>query len=222
MPKYLFPQVNWEDIRAVGFDLDGTLYDECEFIVQVYKPIAKLLGEACEVAAEMVYEPMLRRWLKKGSSYNRIFDEIMIRHGVPEERRQVLIKECLSLYRNFEPQLILPERVRILLDDCHKRYELFLITDGTSFLQKKKIAALGLSRWFRQGRVFISGDYGPEFQKPATIILEKIDVLQTVKRRQVVFFGDRSQDERFAANAGFQFIKVQYFAGKSDDGNYEF
>ena len=30
--KYLSKQIKWEEIRAIGFDLDGTLYDEFDFI----------------------------------------------------------------------------------------------------------------------------------------------------------------------------------------------
>ena len=43
MMKSLFNKINWDKISYVGFDMDGTLYDEYEFISEVYKEISKLL-----------------------------------------------------------------------------------------------------------------------------------------------------------------------------------
>ena len=39
MLNVLYPDIDWSHIKYIGFDLDGTLYDEFEFIVQTYKKI---------------------------------------------------------------------------------------------------------------------------------------------------------------------------------------
>ena len=38
--KSLFNKINWDEISYVGFDLDGTLYDEYDFIYNVYLEIS--------------------------------------------------------------------------------------------------------------------------------------------------------------------------------------
>ena len=45
MLKYLYPQINWNNINYVGFDLDGTLYDEADFIAQAYIKISNYLSQ---------------------------------------------------------------------------------------------------------------------------------------------------------------------------------
>ena len=39
MLSALYPNINWSEIDCIGLDLDGTLYDEYEFIKQVYYSI---------------------------------------------------------------------------------------------------------------------------------------------------------------------------------------
>ncbi|VBB05537.1 Hypothetical protein LUCI_0747 [Lucifera butyrica] len=212
MLKSLFPQVDWDTIKAVGLDVDGTLYDEFEFIAQVYKPIAQLLARVCRTGESEVYQSMIRRWLEKGSSYNRIFEEILSRHSVKAEDRPGSIAQCLLIYRNFRPNLVLPSRMKSLLEYIHGYYEIFIVTDGSFALQQKKVEALRLKRWVKSENVLISGKYGPEFQKPATLILSKLPLLQTVNPDEIVFFGDREQDRQFAGNSGFHFIKLKYFS----------
>lgn len=212
MLKSLFPQVNWDHVQAVGFDLDGTLYDEFEFIVQVYRPIAECIALVCRADIDGIYNRILWRWLEKGSSYNQIFDEVLLDYGIQEDCRNSTISVCLSIYRNFDPRLVLPERMRSLLNYCFGKYEMFIITDGSLGLQKKKFEALGLSNWFNDENVFISGSYGPEYQKPAILILPELGFLNHIKKYEVVFFGDRDIDQYFADKAGFNFLKLKYFS----------
>lgn len=209
MLKSLFPQVNWESVEIVGFDMDGTLYDEFDFIVQVYKPISGRLAQSCLGNSKAIYSWMLCRWLEKGSSYNHIFEEVLEKYNYKNSNRNVIL-ECLDLYRNFQPKLVLSERVKILLSTLHKKYSLFLITDGSCALQTAKFQALGLQRWFQPENFAISGCFGSQYYKPSTLIIDKIAVLNSgVKPQKVVFFGDRDIDREFSCNSGFQFASVK-------------
>ena len=46
MMKYLCNEIPWERIKAVGFDMDGTIYDEYDFIYQVYQSIANTFSNS--------------------------------------------------------------------------------------------------------------------------------------------------------------------------------
>ena len=71
MLNALFPEIPWEQIKCVGFDLDGTLYDEFDFIRQVYPTVLQESEHLIESSTQsLVY--MLKQKKKKGSSYNRI------------------------------------------------------------------------------------------------------------------------------------------------------
>ena len=209
MLKSLYPRVTWDQIEAVGFDLDGTLYDELDFILQVYSPIAALLANVTKQWQHEIYWWMVNRWLEKGSSYNRIFQEVLDSKDVDGETTNKTIEECLDIYRNFQPKLSLTNRVRILLDNFKNKYPLFLITDGNSALQRAKFKALGLEKWFDHSNVVISGDYGTEYQKPSAFMASQTEILQNVSPYRIIYFGDRQKDALFASNVGFRFIPVK-------------
>jgi FMN phosphatase YigB (HAD superfamily) len=210
MLKSLYPGVDWDRVRVVGIDMDGTLYDEAEFIAQVYRPIAAIIARFTGSAAEPIHAALLRRWLEKGSSYNRIFDEALAAGGVLDLAAQHAIDECLAAFRGFTPSLTLPARVPVILDAMIEKYPLFLVSDGSAALQQRKFAALGLGRWFEPANVGFSATHGAGYDKPDTRILRGIRVLHEASApADVVFFGDREVDARFAASAGFDFVRVQ-------------
>jgi FMN phosphatase YigB (HAD superfamily) len=211
MLKFLHKELDWETVKAVGFDLDGTLYDEYEFIAQVYRPIAMKLIEATGDDFESMYSCLLQRWLEKGSSYNRLFDEVLIEARVPVTKRSQLIASCLSEFRNFQPQLCLPARVAKILDWASTRFPLFLVTDGSEKLQQAKIDTLGLIHWIRRDNISISGCIRRGIGKPDVRMSLPVKILQDtdVQPRNVIYFGDRDVDAAFATNCGYQFVQVK-------------
>jgi FMN phosphatase YigB (HAD superfamily) len=210
MLKSLYSAIDWESVAVVGFDMDGTLYDEADFIVQVYQPIAELVAAAGRRDVQATHQWLFRRWLEKGSSYPHIFAEALEREGVAAAAASDVIARCVAAYRQFAPALRLSARVTAILDAFAESFALFLVSDGSLGLQSRKFAALGLERWFARGNVAISGAYGPEYSKPSTRMLEAIDLAAAARTPQrVVFFGDRACDAGFAANAGFHFVPVR-------------
>lgn len=189
--------------------MDGTLYDEFDFIVQVYKPISERLAGICNGNSQDIYTWMIEKWLAKGSSYNSIFDEILKSYGIKKNQREKFTLEILNVFRNFNPKLNLSKRVQYLLDFFKNNFELFLVTDGGVTLQTAKFKTLGLEKWFKPENVWISGGSGPEYQKPSCRIIEKIKILNhPINPKKVVFFGDREADKNFALNMQYHFIKV--------------
>lgn len=189
--------------------MDGTLYDEFDFIAQVYKPISERLAGICNGNSKDIYARMIEKWLAKGSSYNSIFDEILKSYGIEKNQREKLTPEILKIFRNFSPKLNLSKRVQYLLDFFKKNFELFLVTDGGVTLQTAKFKTLGLEKWFDPENVWISGCLGPEYQKPSRRIVEKIKILnRSINSQEVVFLGDREADKKFAINMQYHFIQV--------------
>jgi FMN phosphatase YigB (HAD superfamily) len=210
--KYLSSSIDWAYIQAVGFDIDGTLYDEMEFISQVYRPISHIIAEACGVDKEEVYERVLARWMEKGSSYDRIFEEVLIDHGLSHSERTKVVNKCLAAYRSFNPALSLSSRVRFLLQVLSNAHTLFLVTDGTPRLQRAKSRSLGLERWFSESNSIFTGEYGEGHAKPDTRPLSDLEIpAVTSAPDKVVFFGDRQCDREFAKRAGFHFLSVLQF-----------
>src|SRR5882724_6423379 len=209
MLKSLYPHVEWDAVRIVGCDMDGTLYDEAEFIAQVYRPIADILARVRRAEPARLHAWLFQRWLEKGSSYRHIFSEAVANADIARDDADKAVARCVEVFRSHEPTLTLTPRVQAILDAMCTAYPMFLISDGSAALQKRKFESLGLARWFEEADVGISGCHGPEFNKPDTRILGRIKVLEAAHLpRQVMFFGDREVDAQFASNAGFQFVRV--------------
>ena len=214
--KYLSNQIKWEEIRAIGFDLDGTLYDEFDFIKSAYTAIVESFNFESIQKAHML-DFMLSRWLEKGSSYPFIYDECLHSFVVSEDNKVEIIQRSLEIFRTHKPELQLSNRIFQLLIDTRNTYELFLLTDGREKLQMEKFHALQLDRFFAKEDIHISGKYGKGYEKPNTLVLDKIRSLQAgIPATATVYIGDRKRDELFARNAGFHFCYIQELFNKID------
>ena len=194
----LYKDIIWDTVRAIGFDMDGTLYDEYDFIQQVYCEInTKLINN------DNILDFMLMRWLEKGSSYPYIFDEVysMLKKNMDKKD---FINSALNIYRNYSPILSFSNRSRDVLNFYKNNYSLFLISDGNYNLQQKKYNALGLSDFFDKNSVIFTGQYSSEYHKPNTKSLSLI----SIDANMAVFFGDRCNDMEFALATNMQFHKV--------------
>lgn len=186
--------------------MDGTLYDEFDFIHQVYTPISKLFSGANH-NSDSILKNMLERWLEKGSSYPFIFSETASSAGLPADTAEAKIKEALIIFRNYNPSLQLTPRIKFILDTLKNKVELFLVSDGSATLQWNKVKALGIEEYFTRNNIFISGDHGKNAEKPELLSLEHLNVFKKgIKPNEIVFIGDRHVDENYAKNAGFYYI----------------
>ena len=217
MLKFLYPDINWRTIKTIGLDMDGTLYDEYDFIAQVYQPIALKLAHGDKDNACSIYNWMLNRWKQKGSSYNHIFEEALNLYNqkMTQTKKLQLISECVQVFRNFDPNIELSNIVKSILDTMAKNFNLFLVSDGSFKLQAKKFTALKLDHWISLANAGFTGQYGTEFHKPSIKILNKIELFNQCNGKNdsiksVVYFGDRKVDEIFAQNASFYFVPVKF------------
>lgn len=145
-------------MRVVCFDLDDTLYKEVEYLQSAYRDIARALwGEDWE----RWYEQMVR-WYEEGVN---VFERVC------SVRKDVELGGLLNMYRFDVHGLCLSDEARTCLEALKAEgVKLGLITDGRSVTQWNKIRALGLERFFDEGDVVISEEFGSE--KPAALNFE--------------------------------------------------
>ena len=197
--------IDWSIIKVIGFDIDGTLYDEFDFILEIYKKISIFFAENSSNEKEIL-DYMLQRWLEKGSSYPHIFDEtadIYCKH----EDKKLLVEKALMCYRNASPKIKIQNRIETILEFLKNKYNLFILSDGQYKLQNKKIKSLGLLRYFKKEDIVISGPY---HQKPSKELYDKIKILRHYKPNEVVYIGDREIDREFASNVNINFLHIKY------------
>lgn len=196
--------------EVVGFDLDGTLYDEFDFISQCYDVISSHLKKYSSTDKSIIFDFMKNKWLEKGSSYPHIFEETIKLFCEPNKDKN-LIDDSLFIYRTFKPNLKLSVRVEYFLKKLSKTHLIFIVTDGNKILQRNKIESLKLKKYFNEDHIYVLGDYGSNYYKPNTKIIDKMKFMTNHREDKVLFLGDRQADRQFAINCNFNFKLIKYF-----------
>lgn len=186
----------------VGFDLDGTLYDEFDFIHQFYD---KLLNSRKHLFNPRAFDFAIQQWVEFGSSYPFIFSEIHKYYYLGDRNEQEFVNFCLYEYRKHSPKLTLSKKTDFILNNLAKNSKLFIVTDGNYHLQQMKFKSLQLDRYFELNKVYFTGKLGKHSYKPSTKILD----LCMFEDKNVVYFGDRNVDRVFAKNCGFDFFLLK-------------
>ena len=190
--------------------MDGTLYNEIDFIADVYEEISEYLSNLGYGDTKDIFNTLYAKWHDKGSAYPYIFDEYLSKIIEDQILKEKIVKNCVNIYRNSKPNLIIDNNVEKILDEFKDNYLLFLVSDGFENLQIKKFESLKLNRWFNEDKVFFTGKHGKNFYKPSIKIKE--DPLfseMDLNFKNTVYFGDRENDELFAKKMKFEFIKVK-------------
>ena len=190
-----------EDIDAVIFDLDDTLYSEKNYVRSGYSAVSK--------AFPKVKDMDIKLWNAFENKLPAI-DYVLSEAGIFEYKAQ-----ALDIYRNHIPDISLYEGVEELLQRLSKCKRLGMITDGRPEGQKAKITALNIGQYFE--RVIITDELGGvQFRKPDKHSFIMMQKAFNVPFDRIVYIGDNlSKDFIAPRSLG---MKVVHF--NNPDGLY--
>jgi len=190
--------------RALGFDLDNTLYDQAQHVRSFFGEAGSWLHERSSIAAAVAEQSFVRAWERRTMAYPFLFDEALRDLGL---WRADWVQTLIAKYRSHRCPLQLYEGVRPLLERLSARYPLFLITDGNGGLQRYKVEELGLHEFF--GCILYTGDYGRAWEKPAVHTFSLAALLLDLPAASCVFIGDDpDRDIEGARRAGMATVRV--------------
>lgn len=164
------------NVDAVIFDLDDTLYSEKEYVRSGYRKIAE--------------------WIGKPDVEDQLWDVFM--HGgkaldeVLEEYDRV---EALHIYRYQQPDIHLYSGVREMIERIKEHKKVGIITDGRVEGQRAKLKALGLDTVY----TIITDELGGvEFRKPCSVAFKKMQRVLNVPFEKMVYIGDNTKKDFIA------------------------
>ena len=189
--------------RAVGFDLDDTLYPERAYVLSGFEAVARWgaaeLGRpAEETAAELraLFDAGVRR---------DTFDRWLASNGLPVAKYS---GRMVEVYRSHRPRLEPYRDVRPVLERLRRAYKLGLATEGANGVQEAKLEALGLRAWF--SAVVILGDGERQWWKPEPWPLERLAEALNVRPAEMVYVGDNpAKDFAAARRAGMTSVRLR-------------
>lgn len=134
----------------VCFDLDDTLYKEIDFLKSGYWRISEMVEKRYDFDAWEIYDRLLY-WYYQGEN---AFVNLNETYGINNP-----ISDYLNVYRYHHPNITLSKETEDTLDALkHRDITLAIITDGREITQRKKIEALGLTKWISEDFIFINED----------------------------------------------------------------
>jgi len=202
------------DIRALIFDINGTLIDieTDERMEQAYRAVAHFLTYQGirmhrQDALSLYFEIMKEQFDRHKETFPEfdvvaIWREVLARRAndftrsLPPAKLQQIPLFLAELHRGIcRKRLSLFPGVLEALDDLKERYRLAVVSDAQSAFAVPELRAVGLHEYFDP--VIISGDYG--YRKPDPRLFRKaLDRLQ-VPPAQAIFIGNDCYRDIFGA-----------------------
>lgn len=171
--------------QAVVFDLDDTLYPERDYVLSGFRAVAGWAEIHLKVPQEIGLAELTDLFEQgvRGDTFNRWLAGH--KHNLPDHE---VIRQMVQVYRQHIPAIAPFPGVPELLAALRRRYRLGLISDGWQEVQRRKMAALGLERFFQA--VVLSDEWGREAWKPSAKPFEMIVQRLGVDPARTVYVGD--------------------------------
>lgn len=199
------PECSADQIKAVVFDLDDTLYSEKEYVRSGYKAVAAYLSDV-ENAQEKLWDAFLKN--------ESAIDYVLQAEGIYTEE---LKNQCLSIYRAHHPDIRLYDGAVKLLEDLRaKGIKLGILTDGRPDGQRAKIKALDLERYVDE--IIITDELGGvQFRKPNDISFRIMQNRLRIPFKQMMYIGDNYRKDFQAPKT----LGMQYIYFRNESGLYQ-
>ena len=206
-------------IKAIGFDMDDTLYDRDLIYRSAYDLVTRYVVKS-DVEFEkfnLVYQECSLVEYQKFMSGEKTFDEYQLDRFVDAFKElnidididQAKIFQAIYDYQKKHVQLR-QFMEKILLDLVERDdIKIFLLTNGPSDNQRKKIKNLKLDKFFSEDEIFISGDLS--LSKPDRKIFDHVSEKLNLDPSSIVYIGDNLENDVIGAlEAGWQAIYYDY------------
>jgi putative hydrolase of the HAD superfamily len=166
-------------MKAVCFDLDGTLYDDREYVKTGFQSAARYLREKYEIKTydNMIWEYSVER------NFETVFDRILECYKLPESELERLI----AAYHDSSPTIHPYPEVETVLSELPVRCRTAVITGGKR--GEKKIQLLGLDGEFDEVYVTPQNETSKHKPKPFETVLDILDI----SSENTVFIGDNPE-----------------------------
>lgn len=185
------------------FDLDNTIYNEEEYLLQAYSAICDQLADSAHRHdRESLLKLMLNIYNQEGRE--KLFDKFLSRSGLGLSN----LPECLKILRTFDPERkieLFPETEKILKYLIKLGKKVFVLTNGNPDQQRNKIRSLVWNNLDNRITFILANEIEPK-PSPAGII--RILEITGIEKEKTIFIGDSPIDRECASAGSIQFLNI--------------
>ena len=184
----------------VIFDLDDTLYERKDFVLNGLKNVSYLIHHKNKNFNKSKVFNKLKK-LNFNKNKKKIFNYFLKR----EKIKNINYTECINKYRYGKNKIrVYPDAIKLLKIYRKKCY---LITDGNKNMQRYKIRLLKIQKYFK--KILITNNYGIKNQKPSLFCFNKIKNIENCTYKEMVYVGDNPFKDFVNCNrAGINTIRL--------------
>lgn len=190
--------------ESLIFDIDGTLWDSRSIIVEGYNQVLTAAGHAdlCVTAEDL--KQLFGKTMKE-------IADIMLT-SLSEEERYPLMEKCIDTGDARlldDPCHIGYPGVKETLEELHKRYRLFIVSNSQLGYPETTMDKLGITHLFQGHLCF--GNTGTDKGTTIRILMEQHNI------ENAVYIGDTQGDYEAAVKAGLPFVWATFGFGVPED-----
>lgn len=186
---------------SVLFDLDNTLYSEESYVKSGFKAVSTYLGEKYDFDGNELFLKMQNIFNLYGRDnvFNRLIQDLNIDENV---------FNLVYVYRYHFPEISLYPDTLNVLKILKKDFKLGLITDGRSFVQKRKVEALNIEKYF--DIIIFTDILGENYWKPSTEPYKlALNFLKSSPKNSVYIGDDPYKDFKAPNLLGMKSIQIK-------------
>lgn len=194
-------------VRALIFDLDGTLIDSKQDLIRSVNAMLRKMGR------EKLHEDTISGYIGHGAP------KLVARalgNGASEAERDQALKFFLAHYEEHKLDSTRPYAgVAEALEELH-RFPMAVLTNKPVRVSRRIVEGLGLAKYFRA----VYGGNSFETKKPEPLGARKILEELGAAAGETMMVGDSEVDVQTARNAGTLAAAVNYGFGRHDRAAY--
>ncbi len=183
-------------IRAILFDLDGTLLDRhSSLILYVHQQMARCSSLLSNITLPDYLTKVIELDAHGHRTKDVVFQQVVEHFGLPEQSWRTLLEDFLKYFP--DRCVPFPKMHQTLQNLQQRKFSLGLVTNGSNASQNPKIDGLGIRHYF--GSLLVSEEEG--VKKPDPEIFNRALRQLNVAPEEAVFVGDNPEADIHAAQA---------------------
>lgn len=188
-------------MKSIIFDLDNTLYSEQTYVQSGFKAVAEYLSKKYNHDFNCLMSKITDIFLEDGRG--NVFDRLVNDLNFDEN-----VSTLVYIYRYHFPDISLYSESIPILNNLKRDYKLALITDGRSFVQKRKVDALNIENYFDV--IIFTDVLGNEFWKPSTEPYKLALSILNCEAKNAYYIGDDPyKDFKAPKQLGMKSIQIK-------------
>lgn len=193
--------------KILIFDLDNTIYDQNDYDYPAIRRVSKFISSKINLDEKKIFKQLISM---KEKNLKNIFDNFLKKKKIVEPFLKKLVIRCVNLFQNYKcEELRMSKSLYNDLNYLSDNKILYLVTNGNTKRQKRKIKFLKIEKFFK--KIYILDGKKNELKPSIKNVKRMHSYIIKNEKKNALFIGDNKKvDKNFAKNLGIEYFYFSY------------